>query len=212
MQESDFSVKISPSIMLQTSLYTLKKEEKSAIVCIITHPYSLWGGSKQNNVVIGVRNELVKSGYDCITFNFRGVGRSTGTIGDGVDEQEDISEIVKFAREQLQYSQILVIGYSYGGLISLSAAKRLGDLIGMILISYPTGFVNHLPPDFTVEFPLQFIHGRQDDLIPVSRIESILPSFNGPTTLEIISTDHFYNGKESDVGELCKVFLNKLNI
>jgi alpha/beta superfamily hydrolase len=206
MQEIEFMVNVSKDIKIQSSLYRETNQKSDSILCIITHPYSLWGGSMHNNVVIGVRNQLVKGGYHCIAFNFRGVGKSTGIMGDGIGEQEDLIAVCNHSRDKLHYFRIVIVGYSYGGLIGLSAAKNLGKLEGMVLISYPSGFVKHLLPDFTVKFPLLFVHGKGDDLIPVSRVQELLPKFHSNTKLEIINTDHFYNGQENRVGTIIRKF------
>ena len=173
MQENEYMVSLDPpseKITLQSCLYTpkeVKEDKDNPILCIITHPYSLWGGSMYNNVVVGVRKQLVKEGFHCIAFNFRGVGKSTGNMGDGTEEQEDLIAICDFARKQLRYTKIFIIGYSYGGLVSLAVASDLGEIKGMCLISYPTGFVDHLAPDFNLEIPILLIHGKHDDIIPL---------------------------------------------
>lgn len=186
--------------------------KEDPILCIITHPYSLWGGSMHNNVVVGVRNQLVKGAYPCITFNFRGVGKSTGSMENGIAEQEDLIAVCNYAHNNLNYSQIFIVGYSYGGLISLSTAKKIDRIVGMALISYPTGFVKQLMPDFELKFPILFIHGEHDNLIPISRVKNMLPNFLCKTKFESISTDHFYNGKEKQVGTIIKEYIDKLKI
>jgi alpha/beta superfamily hydrolase len=163
-----------------------------------------------NNVVVGVRNYLVKQGYSCITFNFRGVGKSTGAIGNGSQEIEDMKAIYKYTKNKSEYKHILVVGYSYGGLISLAAAPGMKELDGMCLISYPSGFVKHLRPVYTISFPLLFIHGERDSLIPPSRVQKILPNFTCRTSFKLISTDHFYNGKEKQVGFFIQKFIEDL--
>ncbi|TFG20826.1 MAG: alpha/beta fold hydrolase [Promethearchaeota archaeon] len=212
MHKTDFMVKVSDEVRIQASLYASREKEKGSIACIITHPYSQWGGNMQNNVVIGVRNQLVKEGFPCVTFNFRGVGKSTGSMGDGTQEKEDLIGVCNYTRNILHLTQIIIIGYSYGALISLSAMKELGELICMCLISYPSGFVPHLSPEFDVGIPILFIHGEFDDVIPISRIKQLLPNFTHKTKFVSISTDHFYNGKENQVGAIITEFINNLKI
>ena len=159
MQETEYMIEVRSNIVIQTKFYPSEITQDQSLVCIITHPYSRWGGSMHNNVVIGVRNQLVEGGIPCITFNFRGVGKSTGVMGDGIKEQEDLIAVCDFAKKALQYSQIYIVGYSYGGLIALSIIEKLENIVGLTLISYPYGFVNHLAPNFSLEYPIQFIHG-----------------------------------------------------
>ena len=212
MHKADFMVKVSSEVSIQASLFTSTEKENFSIACIITHPYSQWGGNMQNNVVVGIRNQLAIEGFPCITFNFRGVGKSTGSMGDGTQERKDLIAVCNYARTNLNYPQIFIIGYSYGGLISLSVVKELGEITGMCLISYPIGFVPHMSPEFDVNFPLLFIHGEHDDVIPISRIKGILPNFKNDIKFIPISTDHFYNGKENQVGTSIREFVEKLKV
>ena len=50
---------------------------------VITHPHPLFGGSMANNVVWAATRAFVARGMAALRFNFRGVGRSTGTYGGG---------------------------------------------------------------------------------------------------------------------------------
>ena len=43
-----------------------------------------------NNVVYRAAKALVAGGVTALRFNFRGVGASTGSYGDGVGEEEDV--------------------------------------------------------------------------------------------------------------------------
>ncbi len=210
MQETEYMVSVSKKVIIQASFYTSKEITDLSLICVITHPYSLWGGSMNNNVVVGVRNQLVKSGLPCITFNFRGVGKSTGAMGDGTKEQNDLIAICDFAQKTLQYMEIFIVGYSYGGLIALSTAEKLSNIRGMSLISYPVGFVKHLAPRFSLEFPIHFIHGMSDDIIPIQRVEEILPKFKTKPTMESVPTDHFYNGEEKRIGIAIRDYINKI--
>ncbi len=211
MHEMEYFIPVSKDVKIQSCLYTTDRQSKKSTLCIVTHPYSKWGGSMHNNVVVGVRNQLVKEGFHCVTFNFRGVGRSSGSMGDGTPEQEDLLAVYNYYCTFNKYSKICLIGYSYGGLICLSIANRLVHLDGMALISYPVDFVPHLSPDFSISFPLLFIHGIKDDIIPISRIKKILSSFHSKVKFEALSTDHFYNGEEKNVGRIICDFVMELS-
>src|SRR4051812_34355904 len=59
---------------------------RAAVVC---HPHPQAGGTMNNNVVYRVAKALEESGSAVMRFNFRGVGRSTGSYGGGSAEVED---------------------------------------------------------------------------------------------------------------------------
>lgn len=213
MQAIDFMVKVvtkEGEIELESALFV--PIQAKSIVCIITHPYSLWGGSMDNNVVVGVRKELLTANYPCVTFNFRGVGKSSGVMGKGIEEQEDLIAVCDFCLNTLKFSQIFIVGYSFGGLVSLAASDRLKNIKGMALISYPSGFLDTIEPKYDSGFPILLIHGEQDNLIPISQIHRLIPNFSSPITLKTIPTDHFYAGREKQVGEIIRNFVDGLEI
>ena len=65
-----------------------KNSETNGVV--ITHPHPLYGGNMHNNVVFSITKTYQNMGYTTLRFNFRGVGNSQGSYGDGVGEQEDV--------------------------------------------------------------------------------------------------------------------------
>jgi alpha/beta superfamily hydrolase len=62
--------------------------DKNAVV--ITHPHPLYGGSMHNNVVTAICNAYQKLSRTTLRSNFRGVGNSQGSYGDGLGEQADV--------------------------------------------------------------------------------------------------------------------------
>ena len=65
-----------------------KNSETNGVV--ITHPHPLYGGNMHNDVVISITKTYQNMGYTTLRFNFRGVGNSQGSYGNGVGEQEDV--------------------------------------------------------------------------------------------------------------------------
>ena len=73
----------------------LQKNSESKGV-VITHPHPLYGGNMRNNVVMAISQTYQKLGYSTLRFNFRGVGRSRGSYGDGISEQEDVRAAIAY--------------------------------------------------------------------------------------------------------------------
>ena len=65
--------------------------EKNSLLkgVVITHPHPLYGGDMHNNVVNAVARVYRQNGYSSLRFNFRGVGSSQGSHGNGIGEQAD---------------------------------------------------------------------------------------------------------------------------
>ena len=62
----------------------------AALVC---HPHPLGGGTMHNKVVFRIAQALGDLGLPVLRFNFRGVGRSTGTYDEGRGEANDVRDI-----------------------------------------------------------------------------------------------------------------------
>ena len=89
--------------------------EKSSLQkgVVITHPHPLYGGDMHNNVVVAMARVYRQKGYTTLRFNFRGVGNSQGSYGDGVGEQEDVRAAISYLAG-LSTLKIDLAGYSFG--------------------------------------------------------------------------------------------------
>ena len=65
---------------------------------VITHPHPRFGGSMNNNVVYAAERAFHSRGWATLCFNFRGVGRSTGSYGGGEAEVADVAAALGFLR------------------------------------------------------------------------------------------------------------------
>ena len=93
-----------------------------APAAVICHPHPRFGGSMNNNVVLGVEAVLSDADFTTLRFDFRGVGRSRGTYGDGTGEREDVLRAVEFLKSDSTTGVVFVVGYSFGAMVSLRAA------------------------------------------------------------------------------------------
>ncbi len=79
------------------AMWSPKPGPRGAIVC---HPHPLYGGDMDNGVVVTVARALNSCGFSALRFNFRGVGQSEGSYGEGVAEQEDLIAACDFLTAQ----------------------------------------------------------------------------------------------------------------
>lgn len=101
-------------------LYAAASSGRGAVIC---HPHSLMGGDMMNPVVETLTEALFKAGYATLRFNFRGVGRSGGSFGNGLDEQADVLAAAAFL-EARGAREILPAGYSFGTFVMAGALAR----------------------------------------------------------------------------------------
>ena len=84
---------------------------------VITHPHPLFGGDMTNNVVLTAVRALTARSLSALRFNFRGVGRSTGVYGGGIEETGDVAAALTFLKSRVP-GPYYVVGYSFGAAVA----------------------------------------------------------------------------------------------
>ena len=106
-------------------------------VVVVCHPHPLYGGDMDNNVVMAVCFALVRSSIAALRFNFRGVGNSSGSYGEGIGEQDDVRAALDFLStlKEIDSQRIGLAGYSFGGMVAASVAIKDNRVKQLALIS-----------------------------------------------------------------------------
>ena len=164
---------------------------------VITHPHPLFGGDMANNVVLTAVRALTARRLSALRFNFRGVGRSTGTYGGGLDEADDLAAALELLKSRVSGPHY-VVGYSFGA--AVAARALLQDLRpdGAVFISPPIAFMDL---SFLPRVPglRLIIVGSRDELCPLSSLEALMaqslpPPGAAPAALQVIDgADHFFS-------------------
>ena len=173
----------------------------TAAGAIITHPHPLYGGSMDNNVVWTAVRAFGERGWSTLRFNFRGVGASTGSYGDGLAEVEDVVAALGFLRSRVS-GPCWLVGYSFGA--AVAARSLLGglDADGAVLVSPPIAFMDL---DFLPRVPRLklIIVGDWDDLCPLETLRTSLSTREPAVEIIVIpETDHFYGGRERELFQI----------
>jgi alpha/beta superfamily hydrolase len=161
---------------------------------IICHPHPLFGGDMDNNVVTAIAGIAATRDFTSLRFNFRGVGRSTGTFGGGISEQEDVKGAIDYLGEVRKPPVILLAGYSFGAIACLPVGvndERTRGLIGVAppLEMFDFGFLRDC------QKPKLFVCGDRDTICPPLKMEEFYQTLSNPKWLRILTgIDHFsYN-------------------
>lgn len=89
------------------------KNDSSSLAIVLVHPYSILGGCQ--GLLKGIASGLANKGFKAVTFDMRGVGRSTGKASlTGFAEVEDVIAVCKWVSENLPTNRILLVGSSAG--------------------------------------------------------------------------------------------------
>ena len=90
-----------------------------------------------NNVVTAVCFALGRSSIAALRFNFRGVGNSGGSYGEGLGEQDDLRAALDFlfTLKEIDSQRIGLAGYSFGGMVADAVAMKDNRVKQLALIS-----------------------------------------------------------------------------
>ena len=168
---------------------------------VIAHPHPQFGGNMDNNVVWTAVGAFANRGWAALRFNFRGVGRSTGAYGGGLEEVSDVAAALKFLQSRTPGPHLLV-GYSFGAYVTARALLQGLEADGAVLIAPPVAFMEMTWLPETPRLKL-IVAGDRDDIGPVLDLQTLMAKADPPVPIVIIQgADHFYGGRE---GELFRV-------
>jgi uncharacterized OsmC-like protein/alpha-beta hydrolase superfamily lysophospholipase len=103
---------------------------------------------KDSHAALRVARALARAGIGVLRFDFAGVGKSTGLLGDG-GFAGDVDDLVAAARAMTDAGMppSLLVGHSLGGAAALSAATRLPAIRAIATIGAPAS-VSHIFTQF----------------------------------------------------------------
>ncbi|MBA7678247.1 Esterase EstD [subsurface metagenome] len=179
----------------------------SVVVC---HPSPPHGGNMMNNVVAAICQALSEHAVAALRFNFRGVGGSAGSFGEGIAEREDVKAALDFVMSSphVDTKRIGLAGYSFGAMVSLPVALQ-DERVGLLaLVSAPLS-------DSDWEQlkgygrPKLLVVGEADQMIPLERFQQQIKDTPEPEQYQIVSgADHFWGGYEEEVAQKVSQFFD----
>ncbi|XP_016499926.1 uncharacterized protein LOC107818428 isoform X1 [Nicotiana tabacum] len=189
------TVETSDGVKLHTTFFKPnqyeEEEEENSWVVILVHPYSILGGSQ--GLLRGIANGLSRKGYKAVTFDMRGVGRSTGKPSIfGFKEIKDVVAVCKWSLENLSVNKILLVGSSAGAPIAGSAVNQVEQIVGYVSIGYPFGllasilFGQHHKNVLKSPKPKLFIMGTQDGFTSIKQLNNKLKCAAGRVEKHLI--------------------------
>ncbi|MFI5330888.1 MAG: alpha/beta hydrolase [Desulfobaccales bacterium] len=172
---------------------------------VITHPHPRFGGSMNNNVVWTAERAFHHRGFATLCFNFRGVGRSTGTYGEGEAEAADVAAALNFLGERTP-GPLYLVGYSFGAFVAGRALLQGLAVRAAVFIAPPIAFMDlsWLPgvPGLRL-----VVAGDQDDLCPLPDLRGLLAKTVAAPEIRVIAgADHFFGGREEELFQVLRDF------
>ncbi|KAJ7052567.1 Alpha/Beta hydrolase protein [Mycena amicta] len=187
----------------------VNKNGNKLAVCL--HPWSWLGGRMNDPVLRSLLKPLQSEGFHVVLYNSRAVGKSTGWASfTGNNEAADLAALIDWARDKIgDVRSVLVVGYSYGSLIS-SLQPPLPDVeTAYIFISYPLGVRSWLTMFHSSRYDdalkaltgnrVLFIFGDSDEFTGVERYRSRRKTVgNNVEWVEVKGGTHFWRGADGD--------------
>ena len=193
--------------------YSHNNNDKSPIV-IILHPDPSKGGTMNTKVVFKLYKLFVEAGFSTIRFNFRGVGKSDGVFDNGQGELSDAAAALDWIeRQNLDYSQCWVSGFSFGSLICMQLIMRRPEVNNFIAVSpqpnvYDFSFLSPCPTSGLM------VYGKKDELVPkeyINELDKRLSSQKGiKVEFESVSdANHFFTKSEENLKKVLDKYIKK---
>jgi|WetSurMetagenome_2_1015567.scaffolds.fasta_scaffold05166_8 uncharacterized protein len=178
---------------------------------VICHPHPLYGGDMNNNVVVGIKGALETAGFVILRFNFRGVTLSEGKYDEGKGEVDDVIAALNFlsAHATVERDRLFLVGYSFGAWVGLRAALTINALRAVAGIAPPCGVYdfNFLRDNV---LPILLVKGEHDTICNKKELEIVFDKiFSSKEKVIFPQSDHFFSGREGEVGEEVKRFFSR---
>ena len=183
-------------------------------VAIVLQPHPQYGGSMNNKIVQTAYNIFLENGFSVIRINFRGVGKSDGTFDNGQGELSDAAAALDWIeRENLDYSQCWVSGFSFGALICMQLIMRRPVVNNFIAISprpnvYDFSFLAPCPTSG------QVLYSDGDELVTKESIDELDNRIKNQKGIEVIFTkikdaNHFFKNKENELSKEIEKYIKE---
>jgi alpha/beta superfamily hydrolase len=177
---------------------------------VLAHPHPQYGGDMANNVIEALFRGLAARSRPVLRFNFRGVGRSGGTLGEGAVEDLAAAADVLSKAAAIAPNAIAIAGYSYGALMGAACVAAQPGIGAWVGIAPPLAFA--IPAELErCGRPVYVICGDADDYCPADAAEAFIARCAPPKGLAVVpGANHFFVGFEEAVAAQTALFLEEV--
>lgn len=174
-----------------------QQDDPTAPVALFLHPHPLYGGTMNNKVVYNLYHTYVKKGFNCLRFNFRGVGRSQGSFAMGEGELTDSAAIMDWLLENhKQARQRWIVGFSFGAWVGMQLLMRRPEVSAFVSVAPPANMYDF---NFLAPCPIKglVVQGTGDTVVPHEDVLQLYEKIKQQRGIEadlhiIDDADHFF--------------------
>jgi len=160
----------------------------------IAHPHPLFGGTMDNKVVQTLSRAYVQSGWDCLRFNFRGVGQSEGVYDEGLGETDDVLSAL---RQLAPEGPLALAGFSFGAYVVCQAISHLWPsqhLEKIVLVGTAVTHFHPTPLPPALHDQTLVVHGESDDTVALPAVLQWATPQSLPVMV-VPACGHFFHGQ-----------------
>lgn len=169
------------------------------MVGLVCHPHPEGGGTMHNKVVFRVAQALGDVGMPVLRFNYRGVGRSTGSYDKGRGEQEDVRTALDELTRRFPGVPVCLAGFSFGTWVGLPVACDDERVQQIIAVGVPVATLRVVQMDDCVK-PKLIVQGEHDEYGPQPALRQWFARVAEPKALVIVpEADHFFTRQQSQL-------------
>ena len=161
---------------------------------ILCHPHPQYGGDMGHPVMAAAAEAASQEGFSTLRFNFRGVGESEGSYGEGIGEREDVKAATEYLSSRIKNDPVpfILVGYSFGAWAGFPIAIEDERFKGMAAVAPPLEIYNFAFLKGCKKKKL-FLVGNQDFFCPLPVLEEWYQSLEEPKSfITIPGADHFF--------------------
>ncbi|MDQ3964220.1 MAG: alpha/beta hydrolase [Actinomycetota bacterium] len=185
--------------------------EPSGVV-VMCHPHPHDGGTMNAPLLLALKDALLTGSRAVLRFNFRGIGASEGSSGDGTDEVADALGAIEFARDRNPALPLALIGWSFGASVAIRSVPDAGNVSAVIAIAPPVsgraGYSLGLPDRLETDVPLLVVAGANDTTTDPGK-QRAWAEANNARFLALKGANHFFWAKYDDLAAEVTAFLNE---
>jgi hypothetical protein len=163
-------------------------------LAFVAHPHPLFGGTMDNKVVQTLSRAFLQSGWDCLRFNFRGVGQSEGIYDEGLGETEDVLEAL---RQLAPEGPLALAGFSFGAFVACQTISQMWPtqrLQKILLVGTAVTHFNPTPLPTDLHDQTLVVHGESDDTVALPAVlQWAAPQ--GLPVMVVPACGHFFHGQ-----------------
>lgn len=161
---------------------------------VLLHPHPQAQGTMGSRLVYDLAKGLAEEGRRTYRFNFRGVGRSEGTYGEGLGETEDALAVYDAVHARHGAAPV-VIGHSFGAAVGIRLAARRSPPLLVVIGSPPRVSTSRLAPIEdapAVHGRVHLVVGSEDEFVTPEGAAALAAAFGTPAGLTVLDgAGHF---------------------